>query len=102
MPARASIKFVAKQPALGAALRHLEIQATAVSMHAARCQMFALLGRQLDVAPRHLAPGLRLSLHTPLHTLRREVWRDELVLNETPNSAQVAGIADAYVRIWGG
>jgi len=65
MPARASVKFVAKQPALGAALRHLEIQPTAIRVHAARCQMFDLLGGQFAVAPRHLMLGLRLSLHTP-------------------------------------
>src|SRR5579864_9274983 len=100
MPARASIKFVSKQPALGAALRHLEIQATAIGMHATRCQMFDLFGAQFAVTPRHHAPGPRLFLHTLLHTLAREIWRERVELGGTPDSAQVAGSADFYVSNW--
>src|SRR5947208_173958 len=95
------MKLVPKQPAFRAALRHLEIQPAAISMHAARCQMFDLLGGQFAIAPRHLLLGLRLSLHTPLHTLRREIWRDEMELNGTPKPAQVTGIAGFCVMNWG-
>src|ERR1700745_4229036 len=99
MPVSSSIKFVPKQPALRAALRHLEIQPAAIGMHAARCQMFDLLGGQFAIAPRHLLLGLRLSLHTPLHTPWREIWRDEMELNGTPEPAQVAGLAPFCVGI---
>lgn len=93
----ASLEFVSKQPAPGAALRHLEIQAAAISVHAARYQMFDLLGGQFTVATRHHAPGARLSLHT----LRREIWRDKMELTGTPNLPQVAYITGVHVRNWG-